>query len=31
MNLMNDDGQPLFRLPHEERLPVFRRNTAVAP
>lgn len=23
MNLMNDDGQPLFRLPHEERLPVF--------
>ncbi len=25
MNLMNDDGQPLFRLPHEERLPVFFR------
>ncbi|EBV2112164.1 virulence factor SrfB, partial [Salmonella enterica subsp. enterica serovar Typhimurium] len=23
MNLMNDDGQPLFRLPYEERLPVF--------
>lgn len=23
MNLMNDDGQPLFSLPHEERLPVF--------
>lgn len=23
MNLMNDDGQPLFSLPQEERLPVF--------
>lgn len=23
MNLMNDDGQPLFSLPREERLPVF--------
>lgn len=23
MNLMNDDGQPLFTLPQDERLPVF--------
>lgn len=26
MNLMNDDGQPLFSLPAEERLPVFSPN-----
>jgi hypothetical protein len=23
MNLMNDDGQPLFSLPQDDRLPVF--------
>jgi hypothetical protein len=23
MNLMNDDGEPLFTLPQDERLPVF--------
>ncbi|THD52710.1 virulence factor SrfB [Enterobacteriaceae bacterium ML5] len=26
MNLMNDDGQPLYSLPEEERLPVFSPN-----
>lgn len=26
MNLMNDDGQPLYSLPPEERMPVFSPN-----
>ncbi len=29
MNLMNDDGRPLFRLPHEEGYRFFARNTVV--